>query len=159
MTPVVRAKEAADQPWIEEALIRAWGSIVVVNHGRVINVVSLPALIADDRAGLATYAIDSQRGEAELVTLNAFTPSRGIGTALIEALASLLVARSIRSLYLTTTNDKLGALRFYQRRGFRLVALRPGAVAEARRLKPSIPLLGDDGIPMRDELDLVRDLL
>jgi hypothetical protein len=54
-----------------------------------------------------------------------------------------------------TTNDNLGALRFYQRRGFVLAALRPGAITEARRtLKPEISEIGADGIPIRDELEL-----
>jgi hypothetical protein len=51
------------------------------------------------------------------------------------------------------------ALRFYQRRGFRLVALHPGAVDDSRRrLKPEIPELGEYGIPIRDELVLEREL-
>jgi hypothetical protein len=33
-------------------------------------------------------------------------------------------------------------------------ALRAGAVAEARKLKPQIPEFGHDGIPIRDELEL-----
>jgi hypothetical protein len=57
---------------------------------------------------------------------------------------------------LTTTNDNLDALRFYQRRGLRLVALRPGAVDRARLDKPEIPRIGDFGIPLRDEIDLAR---
>jgi hypothetical protein len=36
--------------------------------------------------------------------------------------------------------------------------VRPGAVEEARRLKPSIPLLAENGIPIRDEIDLCREL-
>ena len=47
-------------------------------------------------------------------------------------------------------------LRFYQRRGFRLAELRPGAVDRARQLKPQIPTAGDYGIPLRDEIDLTR---
>ena len=59
-----------------------------------------------------------------------------------------------------TTNDNVDALRFYQRRGFVLTALRPGAVDQARRsLKPEIPLVGDHDIPLRDELELERTLL
>lgn len=46
--------------------------------------------------------------------------------------------------------------RFYQRRGFRLAALRPGAVSAARAVKPEIPQAGEHGIPLRDEIDLVR---
>jgi hypothetical protein len=57
---------------------------------------------------------------------------------------------------LTTTNDNLDALRFYQRRGLQLVALRPGAVDRARAGKPEIPRRGDYGIPLRDEIDLAR---
>jgi hypothetical protein len=57
------------------------------------------------------------------------------------------------------TYDNLAALRSYQRNGFRLSELRPGAVDEARAtLKPSIPETGNDGIPLRDEIDLVLEL-
>jgi hypothetical protein len=55
-----------------------------------------------------------------------------------------------------TTNDNLEALRFYQRRGFVLVALHAGAIAESRRLKPAIPLAGRYGIAIRDEIELER---
>jgi hypothetical protein len=48
--------------------------------------------------------------------------------------------------------------RFYQRRGFRLSDLRPGAVAKARLVKPQIPEAGQHGIPMRDELELLLPL-
>jgi DNA-3-methyladenine glycosylase I len=61
--------------------------------------------------------------------------------------------------WLTTTNDNLTALAFYQVVGLRLCALRPDAVTGSRRLKPSIPLVGQNGIPLRDELDLERILV
>jgi hypothetical protein len=47
----------------------------------------------------------------------------------------------------------MAALRFYQKKGFVLVALYPNAIEESRRLKPEIPLLGNDGIPIRDEIE------
>jgi acetolactate synthase regulatory subunit len=51
------------------------------------------------------------------------------------------------------------ALRFYQRRGFRLAALHAGAVDDSRaRLKPEIPVTGDHGIALRDELELEVEL-
>ena len=62
-------------------------------------------------------------------------------------------------LWVVTTNDNLDALRFYQRRGFRLDRLRPGEVDASRAdLKPEIPWYGDYGIPLRDEIELVTDL-
>jgi hypothetical protein len=58
-------------------------------------------------------------------------------------------------IWLVTTNDILEALRFYQRRGFRLSALRAGAVDEARkRLEPQISTVGGFGIPIRDEIEV-----
>jgi GNAT superfamily N-acetyltransferase len=93
---------------------------------------------------------------AELVTLDAITAGLGVGTALIEALLSRLSAEGVEILRVTTTNDNLSALRFYQRRDFRITEVRPGAVDDARRLKPSIPIVGEYGIPIRDEIDLER---
>jgi hypothetical protein len=95
---------------------------------------------------------------AEIVTLNALVPLRGVGTALVEALAGELAGQAAAEIRVTMTNDNLDALRFYQRRGFRLAAVRSGAVVEARRLKPSIPAIGNYGIPRHDELELVRCL-
>jgi GNAT superfamily N-acetyltransferase len=79
-------------------------------------------------------------------------------TALIEALISKLRAEGVSALRVTTTNDNLDALRFYQRRGFQIVAVRPGAVDESRRVKPSIPVIGEHGIPIRDEIELEREV-
>jgi hypothetical protein len=59
-----------------------------------------------------------------------------------------------RQVWLVTTNDNTGVLRFYQRNGFDLAELRRFAVDEARRVKPQIPALGDDAIPIRHELVL-----
>ena len=95
---------------------------------------------------------------AELITLDAIRANQGVGTALIEALASRLRAEGVSMLRVTTTNDNLNALRFYQRRSFRLKALGPGGVDEGRRLKPSIPAVGEYGIPIRDQLELERQI-
>ncbi|TME09284.1 MAG: GNAT family N-acetyltransferase, partial [Chloroflexi bacterium] len=57
-------------------------------------------------------------------------------------------------LWLITTNDNLHALRFYQKRGFTLVTVHRNAVDAARQMKPRIPLIGDDQIPLHDEIEL-----
>jgi GNAT superfamily N-acetyltransferase len=152
----VRRKEATDQAWIEEVLTRWWGGPRVVVHGEEFDAALLPALVAGDREGLLTFAATPPR--AEIVTLNALTPWRGVGTALLAALAADLAASGVREIHLTTTNDNLDALRFYQRRGFRIAAVRPGAVDAARLRKPSIAAVGNYGIPRHDEIELVRVL-
>ncbi len=151
----IRAKTGADQPWVEALLRERWGSTIVVAHGVRFEAAALPALVAGDRQGLATYRIE---GDAELVTLDAVRSGRGVGTALLGELVRRLTADGVPTLWVTTTNDNLDALRFYQRRGFRLVRICCGALDEARRLKPSIPAIGAYGIPLRDELDLCLNL-
>ena len=153
----VRDKGPKDQPWIEALLNERWGGGgKVIVHGEVFDARCLPGLIAGERMGLATFQIRRVKhmAVAELVTLDAITAGQGVGTALIEALLSRLRAEGVAILRATTTNDNLNALRFYQRRGFRIREVRPGAVDDARRLKPSISMVGEYGIPIRDEIEL-----
>ena len=128
--------------------------------GRKFEARNLPALIAGEQKGLATYQVRRTKDIllAELITLDAVTPKKGVRTALIEALIRKLRAEGVSVLRVTTTNDNLNALRFYQRRGFRITAVCPGAVDEARRTKPSIPTIGEYAIPIHDEIELERQV-
>ena len=62
--------------------------------------------------------------------------------------------KNCRRIFLITTNDNLNALGFYQKRGFELVKINRGALNETRKLKPNIPLIGENNIPLRDEIEL-----
>jgi ribosomal protein S18 acetylase RimI-like enzyme len=102
--------------------------------------------------GIATYRFAD--GACELVTLDSMIEGIGVGTALIEAVRGAARAAGCTRLWLITTNDNLSALRFYQKRGFQMVAVYPNALDESRKLKPEIPLMGEDAIPIRDEIEL-----
>jgi ribosomal protein S18 acetylase RimI-like enzyme len=156
----VRDKQLEDQPWIEKLLTERWGGLQVIAHDEMIDAHLLLAMVAGEREGLATFRIQqtSEGKFAELVTLDAVTAGRGVGTALMDALIARLRAEKVAVLRVTTTNDNLNALRFYQRRGFRIMKVRPGAVDKARCVKPSISLIGEYGIPIRDEIELERHL-
>ena len=58
----------------------------------------------------------------------------------------------------TTLNDDLDALKFWQKRGFRLVSAYLNAMEAARKLKPQLPVAGENGIPLRDEIEMERIL-
>jgi GNAT superfamily N-acetyltransferase len=136
-------------------LAERWGSPVVVSRGIRHDLRELPTLVAEedgDIVGIVTYAPASD--EAEITSLDALRPDHGVGTALLDAVIDIALGAGWRRLWLVTTNDNTHALRFYQRRGWQLVAVHRDAIDDARRLKPEIPSRGDDDIPIRHELEL-----
>lgn len=129
----------------------------VARLGRLERPADHPALVAlnPGLVGLLTYITDGSL--AEVLTLHVDEQWRGVGTQLLHAAERVVTDAGCDRLFLVTTNDNVDALRFYQRRGFRLAQLFPGAVERSRAtLKPEIPKVGTHGIPIRDELVLER---
>ena len=146
---------ANDHEWVAQFMHEQWGSNIVVSCGVIYYPQDLPGFVAlhqSEKVGLVTYNITG--ASCEIVTLNSTHPSSGAGTALIEAVRDIALKSGCKRLWLITTNDNINALRFYQKRGFVLVDLHRNALELSRRLKPEIPLIGNDGIPIRDELEL-----
>ena len=146
---------------MERLLDAELGGRAQARLGEVHDVLALPgfcAWLGGRILGVATYALDGDRAELAAIAVARGRRFVGIGSALIEAVASTVAAQGGRELWLVTTNDNVDALRLYQRRGFRITRLHSQAIDRARALKPTIPLLGRYGIPMRDELILVRPL-
>jgi ribosomal protein S18 acetylase RimI-like enzyme len=88
------------------------------------------------------------------VTIDSAKPGIGIGTLLIEAVTQAAREAGCKRLWLITTNDNLHALRFYQKHGFTLLTVHRYALDASRQLKPSIPLIGNDHIPLHHEIEL-----
>ena len=151
----IREPSRADHEWVARHLQAWWGSTTIVGHGGDWDAARLPALLAlraQQIVGLATFEVHSV--DCHLVTLNALQEGIGVGSALLAAVIDRAGASGCQRVWLTTTNDNLHAMRFYQRRGLRIVAVYPGAVDRARQTKPSIPQIGNDGIHIHDELEL-----
>jgi len=132
-----------------------WGSAIVVTRGKVYQADELPGFAAvreDKPVGLATYRTEGD--QCEITSLNSVVEKVGIGSALLDAVKNVAALAHCTRLWLITTNDNTAALRFYQKRGFLLVAVHRNALEQSRRLKPEIPLTGIDGIPLRDEIEL-----
>jgi ribosomal protein S18 acetylase RimI-like enzyme len=153
----VRDLREDERGWLTERLTERWGAVQVARLGELLDASVLPAMVAEQdgvAVGMLTYEVV---GDAfEIVTIDAFLEGAQVGSALLTAAAERATELGCTRLWLITTNDNLRALRFYQRRGLRLVALHPGAVDAARVLKPSIPLVGDYGIEIHDEIELAR---
>jgi ribosomal protein S18 acetylase RimI-like enzyme len=148
----IRDRRAEDDVWVREALSSAWGSCLVVSRGQGHQAHELPGLIAEadgQPVGFLTYRIADD--EIEVVTLQAFRRRAGVGRTLLDAACRHARERDCRRVWLITTNDNAVAIEFYRRVGMRLVAVHRGAVAQSRRLKPQIPLVGASGVPIEDE--------
>ncbi len=155
MEATIRPLVPEDEEWVVAFIDRRWGSPYVVAHGKLYYPHALPGFVAEaggEPVGLLTYHMDGD--DWEIVTIDSLEPGGGIGSDLLTALRQAAKNAGVRRLWLITTNDNLNALRFYQKRGFTLVAVYPNALELSRRLKPGIPLVGEDGISLRDEIEL-----
>jgi ribosomal protein S18 acetylase RimI-like enzyme len=143
-----------DESRITEFLVDRWGSTQLISRGLLHDGAKLPGFLAiynNQLAGLITYNL--QNDQCEITSLDSLVEGIGIGTGLIEAVRSAVLQTNCFRLWLITTNDNTSAIRFYQKRGFHLVAVHPNAVQQSRKIKTSIPLTGFDDIPIRDEIE------
>jgi ribosomal protein S18 acetylase RimI-like enzyme len=159
MAPVeIRDFGPDDRQWAYELLFPGGTEARIASRGKLYDPLALPGFVAwvdGDRVGLATYRPD----DWEILTLDCIRDNTGAGTALIDAVKDVARSHEAKRLWLITTNDNTRAFRFYQRRGFVVREVRPGAVDRERdEIKPEIPVVGNDGIPIRDEIELVIDL-
>lgn len=156
----VVAGAAEHAVFIREELRRHWITTTIYSRDVRFEADGLPALIARDGRrplGLLTYSIAD--GEMEIVTLSSREEGRGIGASLLAVAIGIAREAACGRVFLTTTNDNLRALGFYQRRGFALCRLYPGMIDKYReRYEKAIPPVSPDGIPIRDELELAHPL-
>jgi ribosomal protein S18 acetylase RimI-like enzyme len=151
---VVRLREE-HRGWANILVKDHWGSVEIVTRGKTHDVSALPGFVAvgkEGPVGLATYHIEAD--QCEMISLDSLMEGRGVGSALVGAVMQVASSAGCRRLWLITTNDNLKAVRFYQKRGFHLVAVHRNALDVTRRLKPGLPEFGIDGIPLRDEIEL-----
>ena len=143
-----------DREWAAGLISRQWGARMIISKGKVTIHTLCRGLSwsREERVGLATYNFEGK--DCELVTIQSVRDSEGIGSALLSAVRGAAELAGCRRIWLITTNDNLRALGFYQKRGMSLVAVYRNAMEAARRLKPQIPQIGQNGIPIRDEIEL-----
>ena len=124
-------------------------------HGENIDLGTADGFLAcegDEIIGLITYRL--RQNELEILSLDSIRENNGIGTALLNEVLKKAKETGVVRVFLTTTNDNLNALRFFQKRGFDMIRLYHNAVERARRIKPEIPSTGMHGISLKHEIEL-----
>jgi ribosomal protein S18 acetylase RimI-like enzyme len=151
----VRPIERGDRPWLIRRLEEAFGGVTVARKGVLIDASVLPGFVATDGCGrlVGLLTHDAAHGEREVVAIISTEEGRGIGRALMDAVRDHAVAAGCRRLWLVTTNDNTRALRFYQLWGMDLCAFYHHGARRSRRVKPSLPERGADGIRLEHELE------
>ncbi len=139
---------------VNEILKKEWNCPPSVSRGVALDTTVLPGFISVVDAkinGVITYNIEGN--DCEIVTLNSLEENKGIGTKLINAVLAVAKEHKCNRVWLITTNDDINAIRFYQKKGLDLVAAYINAMDISRKIKPSIPLIGMDGIALKHELE------
>ncbi len=151
--------EPVDREFIRDRWKDSWG-IPVVSVDRTYEPEDVQGMVWRDEwgeaQGLVTWHIDGD--EAEIVTMDAYQQGRHIGGRLLDGAEAELRKRDVERVTIVTTNDNLRALAFYVRRGYRMVRLDLDGVDRVRALKPDVPALGHDNLPLRDMIELQKDL-
>ncbi len=139
---------------------RHWGSTKMVISSGVYECDTLDGFAVlnetSEMTGLITYMLKGT--ECEIISLDSLEEKKGIGTVLIKEVEKVAYGKGCSRITLITTNDNLAALKFYQKRGFSMTTIHRNAVEKARQFKPEIPMIGNDGIPIRDEIELEKGM-
>jgi len=155
----IRAIRPTDTAWIRELFIQKWAGDFMIIRGKAYQLEELSGYIAElnnKKVGLITFKVTGE--ELEITSLNSLLETKGVGTALVSRVIGLAKTKRLKNIRLITTNDNLNALGFWQKRGFKLFRIYPDALEIARKLKPALPLIGENGIPLRDEIELEMKL-
>ncbi len=151
----IRKINKKDKKWIAKFISENWGSEKIVAHKKIFYPYNLPGFVVYNKKemlGLATY--DIKNNSLEIVTMNAVFQSKGIGTVLLKAIERTAHRLKCEKIWLITTNDNIDALAFYLKKGFSITKIHKNALDFSRKIKPEIPLIGNYGIPLRDEVEL-----
>ncbi len=149
---------SVDSEWraeIDRLIEREWAGPMVATNGVLHNTSQAEGFVFLSSGQLAGYLLYClEKGECEVLVLHSLAENRGVGSALLRSAVQKAKQGGCGRLWLVTTNDNVRAVRFYQRFGMELKAVRIGAMDQARAsLKPSIPLIGSDGIPIKHEFE------
>jgi ribosomal protein S18 acetylase RimI-like enzyme len=157
--PPVLVREAtdADRAAARELFTRDFGRTKIVAYGEVMDIDQMPALVAvryEDPSGALAYRLHGDALHIVALATDPMWQRSGVGGHLV-AEAELIARRlKLRRLVVSTTNDNLPALYFYQRRGYRMTDFVPNSII----MHTGQEVSGFAGILVRDEIRLEKML-
>ena len=159
MENIIESINKNNRNLVNQFFIDNWFSTDMSVRGEIIDGTKLDGFLLQENntiIGLVTYTFYGDI--CEIVSIDSKKENMGIGTALLKEVEKIAIDNECKKMRLVTTNDNMRALQFYQKRGYCLTKLYPNAMEEVRKVKPNIPELGDNDIPLRDEIELEKIL-
>lgn len=139
---------------INSFITEQWFTTKMIIRGKEIDMTAVEgifALEAEKIIGLITYIVYGDT--LEITSLDSLCENKGLGTDLLLKVIRIAKENNFKKIVLITTNDNINAIRFYQKRGFDMACLYRNALDISRKLKPEIPLIGEDNIPLKHEIE------
>ena len=133
---------------INEFIRQQWYTTTMIIRGKEIDMTKTEGFYVregENIVGLITYIVYGS--VLEILSLDSLRENQGIGTKLVETVIEEAKDRKLQKIVL------INAIRFYQKRGFDMANLFRDAVTAARKKKSEIPLIGENSIPLRHEIE------
>jgi ribosomal protein S18 acetylase RimI-like enzyme len=140
---------------IREIVQRFWGEEEQLTFDRKFIVTELPTYLAKSGNDIIGFVSFAEVDDAITIVALGILPkyqNAGVGKSLIEKVEAETKRLRKKKLLVSTSNDDLPALAFYQSLGFQIYEVKPNVIAE----KHGMVLKGIGGLPVRDELRLQK---
>jgi ribosomal protein S18 acetylase RimI-like enzyme len=142
---------------IRKLVIKFWGEDEQLAFDRKFTVTELPGYVAKLKSKTLGFISTADADNAKIIVALGVLPDYqgcGVGKSLITKLQDEAVRENKKMLLVSTSNDDLPALGFYQSLGFQIYEVKPDVIAK----KHGKIFNGIGNLPVRDELRLRKKL-
>jgi len=152
-----KATQNKEKKKIQQFVKRFWGEQEQLTFNKKFTVAQLPAYVAKYRNAIIGFISFAEANDAIIIVALGILPkyqNAGIGKSLTKKVETEAKRLRKKKLLVSTSNDDLPPLAFYQHLGFQIYQVKPNTIAE----KHGSLLKGINGLPIRDELRLQKTL-
>jgi len=154
---IEKVTSAKEREEIRKLVQRFWGEEEQLTFDRKFIVAELLAYVAKVKNNIIGFISFTEADDVVIIVALGVLPKcqgSGVGRGLIGKVEVEARRMPKKRLLVSTSNDDLPALAFYQSLGFQIYEVKPNVIAE----KHGEILIGMGGLPVRDELRLRKIL-
>jgi N-acetylglutamate synthase-like GNAT family acetyltransferase len=145
---------------LEEIVKNSWGSSIIVTKRKQHHVKDLLGYVVEEKDKIIAYGLyEIRKRQCEIIVLEAIDRGKGYGRIILDKIVDHAKKDNCKKIWLITTNDNISALKYWQKAGFCISNIKPGEMVNYRTIKPEIPLIGEYGIKIMDEIEMEQVLL